>query len=468
MNARIQIATIALAALIAPAGRAQVMGGMGGFGGAGAGRPFGGLSDSLQGGSRSPKASWRPWLGMNGTYVDNPVYLDSSGQITRQNDQRGANGSWGVSGLKQLERSSFGGTYMGSVFLNSTSKAIRGSSHAGTFGASHRFNRNLFAGVQQMFGSTLGGYGAGAGFAGLGSGLFGFSDFSFGQIGLGNPLVNSFVDEEIFANRVNFSGTSASMGYQLSLRSMIEVQAGAQFVRRNNRQLSNFNGYFGGASYSYSLNRSTFLGVNYRAGHFGYPNRFGGNRVQSLGLFAGRRLSDRASIAGGAGANYFDSSFIGTVALAPELAATLGIAAVTQVQTAQRLTWGGEFLATYRSDIASFSLLAQRGVSPGNGILFGGIRDIVAANVSRSFLESKLTTTWNASLSRNSGILQAQVQTRYQTGVWVSYRFPSAGLFLNAGGGLRWQRLALTGPYLPSKVVTVGLGWSPGEQPLFF
>lgn len=459
---------VLLAILSGQAAVAQFLGGgMGGFGGSGGSSRFGKLSDASQDSKRSPKASWRPWLGVTGNYVDNPVYFNSNGELVTSKDQRGITGSWGISGDKSFENTSVAATYLGSALLRTSTDTIRGASNVATFGVNHRFNRNIYGGVQQLFGSTLGGFGIGSGFTGIGSGLYGYSGALGAQLGFGNPGLNAFVDEELVSNRVKFSGTSGTLGYQMNLRSMITVYGMAQFARRTNPSLSDLNAYHGGASYSYALSRSTFLGVNYSMGRFTYPNRFGGNKVQSLGAFVGRRISDRASISGGLGANYFDSSFIGTVKIDPDLAGLLGISAVTEVQTARRLTWGGELTASYNADIAHVSVHAQRGVSPGNGILYGGIRDILAFTAGRSLFNSKLTGTLNASLSRNSGIIQREVQTRYQTGLWLNYRI-GAGIFVSAGGGLRWHRVATTGPYLPSKYASIGLGWSPGDYPLFF
>lgn len=472
MTFRNFISLITLSALSGLPGAAQFIGGgVGGFGSGGSAGRFGGLGGSSGSSTRQPKASWRPWVSVTGNYVDNPLYIDDAGNVASAQDQRGMTAAWGVGGEKQWENTSLFAGYSGSTWLTSQSNSINGFSSVVSLGANHRFNRNLYAGVQQIFGSTLGGYGVGSGFAGIGSGPYGFSGMSLSSPGamfdFGNPRLNSFVDEELFNNRVHFSGTAGTLGYQLSLRSMLSVSGMAQFARRTNQSLSDLNSYLGSASYSYALNRDTSVGLDYSIGRFNYPNRFGGNRVQSLGVSMGRRFGERASLSGGAGATYFNSSFIGVVPLDPDLAESLGIPGVTQVQTARRLTWGGGLAANYRSDIAVFSLTAQRGMVPGNGILYGSVRDIIAFSAGRSFIDSRLAGTLNASLSRNSGIIQSVVQIRYQSGVWLSYRV-GAGIFLTAGGGLRWHQVVQSGPYLPSKFATVGLGWSPGDHALFF
>ncbi len=455
-----------LAALIVPAARGQFTGmgggGMGGMGGLGIG--------SAENPQAPRKATWQPWLNVGGTYRDSARYVAEDGSVSSGPGSFGASGGWGVRGSKSLEQTAAFIAYVGRASFLSGASGVRGTSHVVNGGVSHRFTRNLYAGFQQSFGTTLGGYGYGSGFAGIG----GFSQFgptpgfpSNGLLEFEDPGNNGLVDEEIFDNRVKFFSSTGSVGYRLGLRSSVTGQASARFVRRNNATLSDTDVYSGGASYSYAINAKTLIGTGYTLGRFRYPNRFGDARFQSLSLFASRQLSRRASIGGSAGAVLFDSQYIGAVAIDPDLAATLGVTSIVSVQKARRLTFSGGVRAGYNADFASFGAFAMRGVIPGNGILYGGIRDTVGVSAGRALMRERASMSLTASMSRVSGILQPDTQIRYQAMAMTGWRL-GAGFHAGFGGGLRWQRLARTGPYLPQKFATVGISWSPGDYPLFF
>lgn len=470
MTLRKSVLMILLAALLSPVSVAQFAGsgGMGGFGGNGG---FGGLGAQGPPIRGSGKAQWRPWLNASGVYNDNPLYFNEQGEVVTSQDTRGIGGGWGLSVRKSLEKTSIIGSYMGSVTTGTGKSGISGVNQVLAIGASHRFNQHIYGSIQQLLGSTLGGYGVGSGFAGIGSGLGGFSplqgNVQGGLPGLGDPSLNGFVDEEVFANRVKFSGTFASLGYQLSMRSSVSASGGAQFTKRDQNTLADSNSYFGGASYNYAIDRNTQIGAGYSWGTFKYPQRFGNNVVQSLGISLGRRLSERATISGSAGVSQFDSEFVGTVEVDPELAELLGITATTSVQKAKRTTFSGGISASYRTDIANLYITAMRGMVPGNGLLYGGVRDMIAAGAAGSLFDSKLSLGLNASISRTSGVIQREVQLRYQTSVGIGYNL-GAQIFLTVGGGLRWQRVSQSGPFLPSKFASIGIGWSPTGYPLFF
>jgi hypothetical protein len=461
---------IIAAAVISPGCAAQFagsggMGGLGGVAGTGGLGGFGGGSGRDTGG----KIRWRPWLSLSGYYSDNAPFLDSNGDLQTTADSRGAAGGWGISATKSFEDTGFSATYSGGAVIRSHGTGIQGASHVFSFQGAHRFNRNLSVGVQHLIGSSLSGYGVGSGFTGVG-GVYGAGSslpFATGGLpGFGNPSLNGLVDEEPLANRVNFSATSGALGYRLSMRSSVSISGAAHFVRRNNSALYDSNGYSGAAGYSYALDRSTSISAGYSWGTFVYPERFGNNITQSLGIGMSRQLGRNASISGSAGIAYFTSDYIGTVAVDPELSELLGATTTTFITGASRATFSGGVNANYRAELANFSAFAHRGLVPGNGINLAGVRDIAGFAIGRS-IAGKLTGGLTGSISRTSGVLEQDVQIRYQAGVSLGYGL-GLGLSLTASGGLRWQRLAQTGPYLPQKVATIGIGWTPGDMPFFF
>ncbi len=248
MILRSHFVLILSAVVFSQIGAAQFAG-TGGIGGFGGDRGFGGIGGAASSTGRPGKAQWRPWLSISGSYIDNPIYIDEQGSLVTT-DARGVGGGWGVSMNKSLERTAIQASYVGNLTTGTGKSGISGMNQILTLGVSHRFNKNFFGSIQELIGSTLGGYGAGSGFAGLGSGIGGFGQLqgsgASGLPGFGDPSINGFVDDEAFANRVNFNGTSGSVGYQLSLRSSVSISGGAQFARRQQSSLSDTNSYFGG------------------------------------------------------------------------------------------------------------------------------------------------------------------------------------------------------------------------------
>jgi len=441
---------------------------MGGFGGNGGIGALGAQEDSNR---PSRKVQWTPWVRVGGYYNDQINYVNNSGNLINATDSKGANAGWGITASKAIEKTAFFGGYMGSAILLQEGSGVNGSSHMLAAGVNHRVNQNLYVGAQQMIGSSLGGYGMGSGFAGLGMGFSGLlqsqQPATGGLQGFGDPSLNGFVDQEVFDNRVKFSGTVGTASYRLNLRSSISASGGAFFARRTVASLIDNNSYYGSGIYSYALNRTTEIGAGYSIGYITYPGRFGGNYYQTLGVMIGKRFRSRGAVYGSAGLSKFNSNFIGLVPVDPDLAQSLGISATTQAQSARRLTFTGNLSANYNAEVVNLNFHAARGMVPGNGVLYGAVRDVIGFSVGRTFFTNKLNTALAGNISRLSGLIQNEVQTGYQTYASVGYNMYK-GMSVYVAGGLRWQRLSQSNSFVPSRFVSVGLGWSPGERPFFF
>lgn len=441
----------------------------GGFGGGGALRGIG--SDAAQESRpRSPKANWRPWLRVSGYYNDQITFIDDGGNIANSYDNRGGYANWGLSGSKLVEKTSVFGVYSGSALLLSNRPSLNGTSHVFQLGAGHRFNRRVYGEVQQMLGTGIGGFGFGSGFAGLGSsaGSLQAGILAPGNLfGFGDPGINGFVDQETFANRTNFSGSVGTLSYRLSLRSTVSGSGGVFFTRRTSTALSDLNSYMAGSGYMYALNRRTEIGVGYGYGSYNFPNVFGGNRVQTLNLQLNRKFGENGGIASRIGVTRFDSSYIGLVPVDPDLAAILGISAMTAAQQAKRATISGDLHAYYHTDALHVAFVANRSAIPGNGIMYGAMRDMVYLNLSRTLGTDRLIGGLTAGVARNSGFLQSEVQTLTQANGTLSFTL-FKGMALTAAGGVRWQRLNRGAAALPSRFAAIGLGWTPGDRPFLF
>jgi hypothetical protein len=219
--------------------------------------------------------------------------------------------------------------------------------------------------------------------------------------------------------------------------------------------------------YSYTLNRRTEIGAGYGYSRFSYPDVFGGNNIQTVNLQFNRKLGENAGINTRGGATRFDSSFIGLVPVDPDIAGILGISAVTAVNEAKRTTFSGDFHAYYYSKALNVSFIANRGAVPGNGIMYGAMRDLMYLTLSRAIIEDRLYGGVTGAAARSSGFLQGEVQRLTQTSASLNLTIYK-GLALTVAGGLSWQRFNKNGPTLPSRFASVGLGWTPGNVPFLF
>lgn len=446
------------------------MGGSGGFGGSGGMRGLG-ATVPREGMQMSPKARWRPWLRVSGYYNDQLTYLNNEGEVSNAYDTKGAYANWGLACSKLVEDTSIVGVYSGSAILSSNQSQLNGTSHMFQLGAGHKFNRRVYAEVQQILGSGYGGFGFGSSFAGMGASAVGSMQTGWlapGSVyGFGDPSINGFVDQEAFSNRVSFSGTVGTLIYRLSLRSTAMASGGAYFTRRKNASLADNNAYAASGGYSYALNRRTEIGAGYGYNTFVYPDVFGGNHIQTLNVQLSRKLGENGGINTRGGVTRFNSSFIGLVPVDPDIAGILGISAVTAVREAKRTTFSGDLFAYYNSKMLNVSFVANRSAVPGNGIMYGAMRDLIFLTLSRTIVENRLFGGLSGGAARNSGFLQSDVQRMTQTSASLSLTIYK-GLALTASGGLRWQQFNKAGPTLPSRFATVGLGWSPGDLPFLF
>lgn len=441
------------------------IGGVGGFG-----SPSGPRS-SADGSGTSRGISIRPWVMASGVYAENltpPATNPGGGLISA--DAFGGSLMGGVSGSHLSGRTSLSLGYVGAAQYYSGHRGLANSSHVGVFGVAHQLSQKWSLQLSQFGGTSLGGFGMGAGFGGFGSaGALGFSSAFLtnpgGVSSFGNPLLNGVVDNELFDNRVYFYGSNGSITYQPSMRVSYSAGGGAFFTRRRSSALNGVNGLTGNGSVSYQTSRKSSITAFYNYGRFEFPGVFGGNEAHSAGLGFRRELARNTNFTLFAGAFQFRSDFIGQVPLDPITAAILGTGSSLEARRVRRISGAGGANLGHQFKRGLVSVGYSRGVVPGNDVLFSAVRDSVNAVVSYSS-SSRWSINGTGFYSRSSGLIQAGRRfDLYQGSGMFSLRlFKSLNMTL--GGGYRSLQLGTFSRQ--QRFATVGLAWMPGEVPLRF
>jgi hypothetical protein len=456
---------IFLAGMSIPMAAQVGFGGMGGLGGSSA------LPQPGDGG-RNSGIGISPFVSVMGTY--NHFIGLTSGQtfFGRENTWSGS-GVAGVTGTKQWEHSSLGVGLVGGASYYPYSPTKWTQNYLGRIAFSQMVSPRLAFSVQEIGGTSIGGYGMGAGFGGFGGmgslGGFGIGSMAFGPgigaAGMGSTGQNGVVDTEIFNSRTTFSATTAGLNYRLTERWTASVFGGAAFVDRQNGLFSN-NWELASGQLTYQIDARSQVGVVYQYSWLQYPNAFGNVRSQIGGVTYQNQLNRRTKIGLFAGALEIRSTYIGVVQVSPEIAELLGTTTSYQIQDTQR--YSGSFGATIGQSYqrSNWSIIYWRGLTPGNGLALAGIRDMISATY--GILGP---SNWNFYLSGMATKQDSVVGLNRQTYNYQAVAGASRRLFWNIFGTMNggWRVVQFTGqPRSEGLFASAGLSWSPREGGFVF
>lgn len=458
-------AACALLILVWAVPAAAQYGGMGGFGGMGTGMGGGGADSNAS--NQSPRLSFRPWLSANGTYTDT---LAPSSSVSRQPyHSLGYGAAAGVSGGKGWSRTVLGGYYTANYQRYSQRTYRGGLNQVGGLVVRHSLTDRLSLFATQFAGSSNGGYGYGSpagtfggwGFAGSGV----LADLAPGGLGFGDQASNGLVDNEAFNTRVNYYGSSGGFSYNPSMRWTFGATATGSIVRRSGQGLSGLNSVSTGGYAAYRFSQRSQLASFYQYGRFSYPQLFGGNQVQHLGLQYHYQLSQQTFFMLGAGGYRFQTTAVGRFAMDSELAGLLGQSSVLQVFETKYLGWSGNAGLMRSWHRWSWNTRYDHGVSPGNGFMLAAKRDAATTNATMSL--GGVYLGGYASYYRMSGIIQRGAKT---DSITIGGNFGArilADLYFGANGGYsnyetntsarQWRRF-----------ISVHLTWSPADAAFRF
>jgi hypothetical protein len=441
-------------------------GGPGGFGGSGG---FGDIqsagSGRTAGGNRM---TLRPWISVNGNYGQNAPFFEDGMQTGNSDDFFGASAAAGLSGGKAWSRTSLAGMATGSYNFYNSDSPYRGGNVSGAIGLSHMFSKSLGIAVSEMAGSTFGGLGYGGwnGYGNYGSAAMqAFQVFENGNPAFGDPNLNGVVSQEVFGNRVTYSGTSGTLRYQPSRRWTTGAGGSYYVVKREGQSLSDSQSLSGTAMVSYRLNRRSYLGGGYVYSRFTYPQIFGDTNAQQVYLQYTVMFNDRSRLNVWGGGALIRGEAIGTIALDPALAELLGQPTQQVVANVRATSGVGGATYNYSWRWANFGAGFTRGVSPGNGALYTSIYDSAYAALSRS-LGDRMSIGATANWYRSNDVIVAgsHAEGRSASAAW-GWMIGKGFNFTLSGG---FQTSILPNGRGRGAIATAGINWSPSNEPFRF
>lgn len=371
---------VVLILMVAPILHAQ-------FGGLGGGTSPIPTSDAA---SSAASTGFKPWLSANGYY--SRILGDQALPSGIMREQLYPAFAGGIGGWKSWNNRNFGANYSGSGSTRNYSTDSTAPSwqqnHVGTLGYSQQVNQRLSFSVSEALGKTYGGLGNGSAYGATGApGL----SSSFGPGAGANDILsglssgisqNGIVDNEFFDSKVTFSMTSGNVGYLLSMRTKISAFGEVAFVRRASRNYDQ-RVFGGGGSITHRVSRTMELGGGYERMETRYPNVFGGVTSNSGYTTFRVDLTPHTVFTASAGVGLLNSTFVGSVAIDPAIAEIIGSGSILQVTTTRFMTpvFNGNLSQAFK--VGTFTLNAGRGINPGNGVVYAGVRDTGSVSFSR-------------------------------------------------------------------------------------
>ena len=418
--------------------------------------------------------AFQPWLAVDGvydTYLDAPA--DTLGDV-----RRAVSISGGLSAAKAFHRTYIilGYSGAGTDYLGRSAGIREGwkSSNVATLAVSSQVSHRVTLDFSESGGAADGGFGAAS--AGLQSGGLGLlgsiglsSGFLFGgSTGVGgsstglNPLDNGLVDADFYQQMAYFSSTSASAGFLLSNRTMLNIGGTASFIRRPDSPYSDSNIPGANAMLSTRFSRRFAAFLGYQFTEMDFIHSVGKMNVQGGFVGIEYSLSARDQFSISVSDTYLDSKSISVVTLPPDVAALLGVASTTTVNSISRTFVGGRLTYNHSFQRGGFDLSCTSMVAPGNDLILVARSEGCTAILSRSLTE-RFSVAAIAGLRRLDGISQAG--SRYDVangGLMFSYRI-FRGLSLTAGGNYRASELQPSSQTINEVTAHGGLAWSPQE-----
>lgn len=415
----------------------------------------------------------QPWLAVNGTY---DTYLDAPAS-TLGSVRRWIGLSGGLSAAKSFQRTYMVLGYfgMGTDYMGRSAGVREGwlSSNVATFAVSSQVAHRVTLDFSETGGAANGGFGAAAaglqsglgvlGSVGLSSGfLFGGSAGLTGSSTGLNPLENGLVDADYYQQMAYFSSTSGSAGFLLSNRTMLNIGGTASFIRRDGNTFSDSNIAGASAMLSTRLSRRFATFVGYQFTGIDFVQSIGKTYVQ--GGFAGIQysLSPRDELSLAVSDSYLDSKTTSTVTLPADVAALLGVAVTSTVNSTDRSFAGGRLTYKHSFQRGGFDLSCISMVAPGNDLILMARSEGCTVTLSRSLTE-RLTVSGIGGLRRLNGISQSGM--RYDVadgGLVFSYRI-YRGLSLTAGANYQATEVQPSTQSASQVSASGGLYWTPNE-----
>jgi len=270
--------------------------------------------------------------------------------------------------------------------------------------------------------------------------------------------------DEIFDTRTYRANLGTGVTFQKSARLSFAAQAGAFGNERRSKRLADSRGIMGNGSVQYSLTRRQYVGASFTYGTFYFPGSYGETSYYTPQGFYGIALSKAWNFTVYGGLYNARTDRLMRVQLDPFIAQLTGQTSMLEIYKGvnQGFSGGAGLYGEYRR--WGMSLVAQRGIMPGNGIYLTSEMTAVTAMASHTMGRS---ATW--SLMGRAAETKALTQTMgnarlYSGGATFTYRLTD---YLNFNSNLTLYKTQAAGNNIKFGrfMASAGIYFSPGEMP---
>jgi hypothetical protein len=409
------------------------------------------LSSGASGvGNRSgQQVDLRFFAGVNGTYDSSqqPVSLDSKGNLTTVSGLAGVELNVGVYGTHNWRTSLLGVDYRG-VFR----EYVGGSQYDGidqnlTLGYTLQESRRL------RFDGRLTG-----GIVNNGLGGIGFAP---------NYTSNDVVQPAsiLFDNRSYYVQGGLNATYIFTPRTSFTFGGQGFEVWRQSSQLVGVEGYNATGSIEHRLSKFSSVGFTYQRQHFDFPKAFGKADIDTGQLFFGTTFDRNWTIVVKAGVFHSEVSGLQSVTLSPVIAALLGQTSTIQSFYLESISPSGSATLTRRFKTASLAFGYEKATSPGNGVYLTSKTENGSASYSYTGIRKASIGVSGGYYSLSSLGQGIQPYRSANAGAGFTYTLPYSLHFV-ARYDYRYQAIEnLTYKHTGYRA-TIGISFSPGNVPL--
>lgn len=392
--------------------------------------------------------SFRFFVGLNGTAESGlvPVVTDGAGNL-ENTTLFGGDLTMGVSGSKVFQRSAIGLGYQGSFRGYSRKAYYSGTDHIISLDYQYRLARHWQIFVRPSAGTISRAFG-------------GVLNASFLD-----PSATLVPSGELFDNRLYYTQGSVDAIYQKSRRLSFHFGGDGYLVRRRSKALNGVNGTTARGDVSYRLTRDKTITAEYGYLVFDYDRAVGTFNTHYGAVSYVQALNRIWQLSLRLGGYRIESLATEQVQLDPVVAAVLGTNVGTQLAYGIRYAPQFDASVTRSRHRGTFSLVASRRLSPGNGVLLLSRNDNYNASFSQLFRKK-----WNfggeTGLSRYRGVQQQFGGfNSYSIGGGMTYNLHRT-TFLNARFDFRSVDVAVSTFQRNTYRAMVGVAFSTPDIPL--
>ncbi len=391
----------------------------------------------------------RLYASVNGIYDNGiePVAVNSKGNLVQIGGLYGIDASVGAYGVHSWRVAQMGLSYSGDFLHFTNDSSYDMSNQSLRLGYTYQKSRRLYFDLQGMGGTY---------------------SLALGAISGQDSTTPSIVSQQsllLFDNRTYFLDGSASMTYLMTPRASISVGGEGFTVQYQSSALVGMEGYGAHANFRYRVSRRTSLGAQYARQHYQYPSFFGQSDMNLYTVLFSTQIGRLWTVSVNGGVYQVNAVGLQSVALAPAIAALLGVSSTVHIFASQNWVPAGQASLNRKFKNAGLSVSYARAVQPGNGVYLTSRSENGLVSYSYSGVR-KATFSISGGYWSLTSLGQGIPPYRMFTGgAGLTYNLTHA-LHAVARYDVRQQEISIAGYRATSFRATVGIAFSPGSLPL--